>query len=244
MDDGITVQFYSSDDCPSGTELSSADCGSIEFDSPIVGAYQSFRAIHTSVQSRREEPVNMSFHKRRQGSNAALTTPDPFNTAQEPAAFHGMTASFDGIEYRWHQVAPGTWVGIVPEKWDDNIHVMNNVGRLGKPGNTSTIPRPVLDDRDLLQGLCRTATRCLGRAKAGTVVLLDVVELYFDKLKPVMQQSGRDAWEFLSSGPFYQQILTSKFKSITLCFPAAPLFKWFLSQSYAVLLWNRALKIY
>jgi hypothetical protein len=124
-----------------------------------------------------------------------------------------MIASFDGVEYRWHQLAPGTWVGILPDKWDDSIHVMNNMGRLGPSGNTTITPRDILNDRDLLQGLCQTASKCLSGAKAGAVTVLDVAGPYFDKLGTVMQQSGRDAWAFLTSGPFYQQIVTSRLKA-------------------------------
>ncbi|KIW77450.1 hypothetical protein Z517_09896 [Fonsecaea pedrosoi CBS 271.37] len=213
VDDGTMVQFYSSNDCSPGTELSNADDGCISIDNALVGAYHSFRVIHTSVQTRREAPpLYMSFHKRRQDFNAASITPDTSKSsdrAQEPAAFHGMMASFDGVEYRWHQLAPGTWVGILPEEWDDNIHVMNNMGRLSQPTTTSITPREVLDDRDLLQAICQTTATCLGKAKAGTVTVIDVAGPYFDKLRTVVQQSGRDAWEFLTSGPFFQQLVTN-----------------------------------
>ena len=90
---------------------------------------------------------------------------------------------------------------------------MNNMGRLSQPSNTSIKLREVLDDRDLLQALCQTTATCLGKARDKTVTIINVAGPYFDKLRTVMQQSGRDAWEFLTSGPVYQQIVTSKFKA-------------------------------
>ncbi|KAK5444396.1 hypothetical protein LTS15_010511 [Exophiala xenobiotica] len=229
VDDGTTVQFYSSSDSSTRTELSSSNAGCISIDNELVGAYQSFKVIHTGAQKCRRDILNSSFRSRRRGYNATSTnvtlanatstipnhptamsaTPASSDISQEPAAFHGMIASFDGVEYRWHQLAPGTWVGILPDKWDDSIHVMNNMGRLGRSGNTTITPREILNDRDLLQGICQTASKCLSGAKAGTVTVLDVAGPYFDKLGTVMQQSGRDAWAFLTSGPFYQQIVTN-----------------------------------
>jgi hypothetical protein len=211
VDDGTTVQFYSSNDCSPGTEISSADDGCISIDNALVGAYQSFRVIRTRIPTRREDLPKTSFHERRRDSSADLPAPSPPDVAEEPAAFHGMTASFDGVEYRWHQLAPGTFIGVLPDKWDDSIHVMNNMDWLGQASNTSVTPREVLDDRDLFQGLCQTTAQCIGRARAGAVTILDVAGPYFDRAQTVAKQSGRNLWAFLTSGPLYQQIVVSKF---------------------------------
>lgn len=43
----------------------------------------------------------------------------------QPNITHGQLATFHGIEYKWQQVSASGWVGILPEEWDDNIHVQN-----------------------------------------------------------------------------------------------------------------------
>jgi hypothetical protein len=72
VDDGTTVQFYSSSDCSTRTELSSSNAGCISIDNELVGAYQSFKVIHTGAQKRRRDILNSSFRAVVRG-----TTPPP-----------------------------------------------------------------------------------------------------------------------------------------------------------------------
>ena len=45
---------------------------------------------------------------------------------QYGAMGHGAYGMFDGVEYRWHQIYDGTWAGVDPNDWDDNIHTQND----------------------------------------------------------------------------------------------------------------------
>ncbi|OAL40232.1 hypothetical protein AYO20_00652 [Fonsecaea nubica] len=201
VDDFTTVQFYTSDDCTPGTEVSQADVGCLTVDQAVVGAYKSFQVIHSSPlasnsASRRRSPIN-----RRYPFPLASTTetvPPP------PTIYHGMELSFDGTSYKLHQIHANGYIGILPDEWDDAIHTMNNA-ELVPYGLFPNITGREVDQRDLVSSLCETFATCVSAAAEHAVSLRDALVPYFNRVRTAAQARGQTAFEFLK-GPFFQQV--------------------------------------
>ncbi|KIX08685.1 uncharacterized protein Z518_03342 [Rhinocladiella mackenziei CBS 650.93] len=200
VDDFTTVQFYSSDDCTPGTEMTRANVGCLTVDQGVVGAYNSFQVVSTNSLAARSS-------KRRTLGQRRHTFPFPSAAAKTPSTpivYHGMGISFEGIEYKLHQIHANGYIGILPNEWDDAIHVMNNAELV--PDNlVRNLTIREVDERDLLEALCSTFATCIERASETGVAVKDVLNPYVEKTGTTAKAVGKAIFDFLKS-PFFTQV--------------------------------------
>ncbi|KAH0848562.1 hypothetical protein FOPE_02652 [Fonsecaea pedrosoi] len=117
---------------------------------------------------------------------------------------HGAYGMFDGVEYRWHQIYDGMWVGIDPSEWDDAVHTQNDepppwVGPTTEP-TTST---STLENRDLVADICKVGNACLSATKNTAYNIGTAATQYFTNL--AQTQKGQAVLNFLSK-PVIQKV--------------------------------------
>jgi hypothetical protein len=160
VDDLTTVQFYSSDDCTSGTEISRADAGCLTVDNGAIGAYKSFHVVSSNPLARRASTRLPPKQRRSHFRNTTLQEPH----SSGPFLYHGMAASFDGIEYKWQQIHATGYIGILPHEWDDALHARNTTEMTLEHGNGSK--NKDLEERNLYEAVCSTYMKCYSGVKS------------------------------------------------------------------------------
>ncbi|KIW92533.1 uncharacterized protein Z519_06380 [Cladophialophora bantiana CBS 173.52] len=160
--DGSTMaQFDSSDDSAPGTEISRANAGCITVDQSVVGSYKSFQVVPITA------PASSSSLSARHSPNQRRypfpLSPEPRATLPTPQIYHGMQVSFDGAEYKLHQIYANAYVGILPDEWDDSIHIRNDTNLAYYELFPGLMSREV-DERDLAEALCNTFASCVSTA--------------------------------------------------------------------------------
>jgi hypothetical protein len=204
VDDSTTVQFYSSDDCTPGTEISQGNGGCLTVDQDVVGAYKSFQVVASNSLASRLSKRRSPDQRRRpfRLRSAAEATPPA------PNIYHGMDISFDGTEYKLLQIYANGYIGIIPDEWDDAIHTMNGAELFPEELVQNLTTREV-DERDLVEALCNTFTTCTSRLGAGTVRIGDAVGPFFNSVVTAARAHGKMAVDFLKS-PFFAQVAVGK----------------------------------
>ncbi|OAP59173.1 hypothetical protein AYL99_06471 [Fonsecaea erecta] len=203
VDDLTTVQFYSSDDCSSGTEISRADAGCLTVDIGAVGAYRSFQVVSSNPLASRSSTRRSPEQRRHHFPN---TTIDQHNTSG-PFLYHGMTASFDGIEYKWQQVHATGYIGILPHNWDDAVHTRNTTELILENVHDATIKD--LQERGLLEAACSAYTTCYSAAQTvgnGVATIGQFASPYLTTAGQTALAAGVSVNTFLNNNPFIAQL--------------------------------------
>jgi hypothetical protein len=112
---------------------------------------------------------------------------------------------FDNQEYRWHQIYEGTWVGIDPSEWDDNVHTSNDELAPWKSAEELTIKNSTLQERDLVAGICRAGNVCLSAGSSIYNVGTAGVKFFTDLAQ---SQQAQAVVEFFSN-PIIQRVTIS-----------------------------------
>lgn len=129
MAEGIIVQSIGpvddnavviSDDYSPGTEISQGSQGSIEIDSKLVGAYRSFDVVELLNFMAPVKAIT-----ERMGRHPELT-PEPEIASYVTIQYEQYT-SFNSVDYRWQQIGANSFLGILLEEEDDNLHVQTEV---------------------------------------------------------------------------------------------------------------------
>ncbi|KIW64763.1 hypothetical protein PV04_09673 [Phialophora macrospora] len=203
VDDLTTVQFYSSDDCSSGTEISRADVGCLTIDNGATGAYKSFQVVSSNPLARRASTRLPPKQRRRRFENT--TTQESHSRA--PLLYHGMTAAFDGIEYKWQQIHATGYIGILPHEWDDTLHTRNTT--------TVTLDNDKhpdvndLQERNLSEAICSTYTVCTSAIIATGDSLATIGQFaapYLASAGQAALSAGVSVNTFLNNNPFIAQL--------------------------------------
>jgi len=207
--------FYSSEDCALGTEISRADAGCLTVDQGVVGAYKSFQVVASTVldlpSSKRRSPDQ----RRHPFPHSSITRAIP----PTPQIYHGMQLSFEGTDYKLCQIHANAYIGILPDEWDDSIHIMNDTDLAHYELSRNLINREV-DERDLVEALCNTFATCISAARTGGPILKGAITPYFNAVKTVAQAGGKKALDLLKS-PFFTQVAVGKSRPINfLSFPS------------------------
>lgn len=118
-----------------------------------------------------------------------------------------------------HQIAHGSWMGVEPDAWDDNVHVKSDAEldyRVTEPSgkepsqpiSTSTALSP-LQERALIWGKCNAALECSFRLGGNLVFgVIGQMDRFIDSAKAglALISANREAiWDFLNK-PFVSQI--------------------------------------
>ncbi|OQV05052.1 hypothetical protein CLAIMM_09850 [Cladophialophora immunda] len=117
---------------------------------------------------------------------------------------HGAYGMFEGVEYRWHQIYDGMWVGVDPSEWDDTVHTQNNapppwVGPTTEP-TTST---STLKERDLVANICKAGNACLTATQNAAFNIRTAATQFFTNL--AQTQQAQAVLNFLSK-PVIQKV--------------------------------------
>ena len=119
-----------------------------------------------------------------------------------------MDISFDGTDYKLLQIHANGYVGILPNEWEDTIHVLNDAELFPSgPGRNLTIRE--VDERDLVESLCTTLSTCISTIQEGTVSLKDILTPFFNAVGVAAQVNGQKALDFLKK-PFFSQVAAGK----------------------------------
>ncbi|KAH0840948.1 hypothetical protein FOPE_06367 [Fonsecaea pedrosoi] len=201
VDDSTTVQFYNSDNCVPGTEVSQANGGCLTVDQGVIGAYKSFQVIPSNPSalnsaSKRRSPID-----RRYPFSLASTAP---KVPPNPTIYHGMDLSFDGVSYKLHQIYANAYIGILPDEWDDTVHIMND-NELVLQDFIRNITEREIDQRDLVSSLCDIFTACISAAEQDAVKIRDALTPYANVVKTAAQAGGQKVFDFLKA-PFFHQV--------------------------------------
>jgi hypothetical protein len=130
---------------------------------------------------------------------------------------HGAYGMFGGVEYRWHQIYDGTWVGVDPTEWDDAVHTQNDVlppwsgYSIDAAGGNST-----LEERDLVANICSAGNACLAVTQNAAYNIRTAASQFFTNL--AQTQPKEAVLNFLSK-PVVQRIVVSM--SLLLSLPQA-----------------------
>ena len=217
VDDLTSVQFYTSDDCSSGTELSEADTGCITIADGFIGPYKSWRVMEDNIfqtKSRRKRQIRRQLAGNLGPSYNA--TPKP----TQPASPHGQLAPFDGIQYRWQQISSDGFIGILPSEWNDEVHIQNTTVLPDLPSSYDPMflrARELnqgLDERALLQGLCDVRDTCNKGLNGASTMVKDAAAPYFSAALKVAKDNGEPVLKFLNDQPFLAQIAASIYPEI------------------------------
>ena len=201
--DSCVATFYSSDDCTAGTEIAEGNEGCIGIDGELVGAYQSFNVIPDTPQ-----PVVSPPKRSRRGRRDRLEKACETGVLGSLLIAHGQTGTFEGIDFRWHQIHSLGFVGISPDQWDDDVHV-KNAGELPRR-SAPTTPAPGHKERDFVYAICQTAASCTQAAVAGGITVFDAGNEYLDCAAQAAQQAGIDVGDFLDRHPYITGITVCK----------------------------------
>lgn len=197
------VVFYSSSDCSPGTEIGQGNEGCIEVDGKLVGAYRSFDVIQLPKLMAPAKAI------RERRPRIFERAPEP-EVASYVSIEHGQYGSFNSINYRWQQIGTNSFVGILLEEWNNNVHVQIPVDpptlrtHLGPANITNS-----LEERNLFSGVCQVAVTCAQAARAGGVAVADVAGPYFNQAKVFATQRDTQVMDFLQK-PFFTQVTASK----------------------------------
>jgi len=129
-----------------------------------------------------------------------------------PQIYHGMQLSFEGTDYKLCQIYANAYVGILPDEWDDSIHIMNDTELAHYELSQDLINREV-DERDLVEAFCNTFATCISAARTGGPVLKGALNPYFVAVKTVAQAGGKKALDLLKS-PFFTQVAVGESRPI------------------------------
>lgn len=206
VDDDTTVQFYSSCNCQAGTETARANGGCLDVDNEVVPSYQSFKVVSSPPVKSRSVERRLLRERRRYDNHTSSGVPK--HNPHEPIIFHGKNASFDGIQYRWHQVHATGFMGIPPHEWDDNVHVKNDTVLFidWSKATTDLTQSRDLDERDLL-GLCQTFMTCFSGARDLGVTVGDTVGGWAVNLGTSIRNGAVKANDFFNGNPFITQVV-------------------------------------
>ena len=119
-----------------------------------------------------------------------------------------MDISFDGADYRLLQIHANGYIGILPNEWDDAIHILNDA-ELFPSGPVRNLTIREVDERDLVESLCTTLGTCISHLQAGAIFLKDILTPFFDKVRVAAQANGQEALDFLKK-PFFTQVAAGK----------------------------------
>ncbi|EXJ56153.1 hypothetical protein A1O7_09084 [Cladophialophora yegresii CBS 114405] len=203
VDDLTTVQFYSSDDCSPGTEITRADDGCVTVDNGAVGAYNSFQVISSNPLGSRAPTRRPPAQRRRHFQNTTFQEPHP----SSPILYHGMIATFDGIEYKWQQIHATGYIGILPHTWDDVLHARNTTEMSTDNGGDSEAKD--LEERNLSEALCSTFTTCKSAIRVtgnGVATVGQFAGPYFASAGQAALKAGVSVNDFLNNNPFIAQL--------------------------------------
>lgn len=118
---------------------------------------------------------------------------------------HGAYGMFGGVEYRWHQIYDGTWVGVDPTEWDDAVHTQNDVL---PPWSGSSIDaaasNSTLEERDLVANICSAGNACLAVTQNAAYNIRTAASQFFTNL--AQSQPKEAVLNFLSK-PVVQRIV-------------------------------------
>jgi hypothetical protein len=219
VDDNTVVAFYSSSTCDLGTAIGESNVGCVSVDDS-VSAYKSFNVIQSNT--------GFKYRERRWANTSLVTNPpsatdttsladlreqsDRFIASTHALARqHGTISNYQGQPYKWHQVAEGAWRGIVPEHWDDSIHIRNDTVikysetypmdfSMNSPNTALSLYDPTsLIERNFLYATCGFLRTCTLGVVGGTQFVCSTIGNAF--VNKVLSLSGQDIWEFLNQ-PF------------------------------------------
>ncbi|OCT45416.1 hypothetical protein CLCR_06019 [Cladophialophora carrionii] len=204
VDDLTTVQFYSSDDCSLGSEISRADAGCLTVDNGAIGAYNSFQVISSNPLAPRAPTRRSPEQRRRHFRNTTVQEPQP----STPLLYHGMTATFDGIEYKWQQIHASGYIGVLPHRWDDALHTRNTTEMAFQ--NNIDSGANYLEERNLYEAACSTYMKCYSAVRvAGENSVATIGQFagpYFASAGQAALSAGVSVNEFLNNNPFIAQL--------------------------------------
>jgi hypothetical protein len=203
VDDLTTVQFYSSDDCSLGTEISRADAGCLTVDNGATGAYKSFHVVSSNPLARRASTRLPPKQRRNHFRNTTTQDPNP----RAPLLYHGMTAAFDGVEYKWQQIHATGYIGILPHKWDEALHARNTTTM--SLGNDRHSEAKDLEERNLSEAVCSTYTVCTSAILATGNSVATIGQFagpYLASAGQAALSAGVSVNTFLNNNPFIAQL--------------------------------------
>lgn len=204
VDDAYTVKFYDSSTCTLGTEVAIADNGCLTIDSVTVQGYRSFNVVLNSIDT----PTR----KKPRASNGMMGFARKQTFAQ-PNIKHGQLATFHGVEYKLQQVSASGWTGILPHQWDDDIHIPNYEVLALHPDLTKEADflRPAnrtgLEERGLIEGLCKVTASCISTAQTGQAAVVQAVRPWLTDAFNTALSQGKSVNKFLNNNPFFSQFL-------------------------------------
>ncbi|EXJ67204.1 uncharacterized protein A1O5_09851 [Cladophialophora psammophila CBS 110553] len=115
-----------------------------------------------------------------------------------------MQVSFDNAEYKLYQIYANAYVGILPDEWDDSIHIRNDTNLAHYKLIPGLMSKRV-DERDLADALCNTFASCVSAAADVGVQIKDALPPLIASLKTAAQARGQKVFEFLQQ-PFFTQV--------------------------------------
>jgi hypothetical protein len=196
------VAFYSSDDCNPEHLIKKHHTGC---SAPI---YRSFQVVDRAAHFKVDRPTSA---RSSPGSDSARQV--RHRGQNELAVTHGDTFEHNGVTRRWHQLAKGTFTGVLAREWDDDIHQANEDELDIQSDMDSMIQSEVEDDmepfligRDLEDGRCMTTVRCASDlAKRGYGGLKKYGPVLLEHAVSAANGTGKPLWEFLNQ-PFISSL--------------------------------------